>query len=65
MACSDPSLTYLNGFGYNVIRLPRKGIEPLDVLGRDQSLEKLGALPDIVLSTVAAPRYKGPTRSRT
>ena len=24
----DPSITFLNKFGYNVIRLPRTGIEP-------------------------------------
>lgn len=62
MACSDPSLNYLNGFGYNVIRLPRKGIEPLDVLGRDQSLEKLGTLPDIVASPGAVPATQGPNQ---
>lgn len=46
--CKDPSLTFLNGFGYNVIRLPRAGIEPLDLLARDGSLEKIGTLPEFL-----------------
>ena len=32
----DPSITFLNKFGYNVIKLPRTGIEPLDVIGRER-----------------------------
>ena len=28
--CKDTSLTYLNSLGYNVVRLPRTGIEPLE-----------------------------------
>lgn len=60
--CKDPSLTYLNQFGYNVVRLPRAGIEPLDVLGRDgRALERLGSLPAFVDSPVAAPAVAGPT----
>jgi hypothetical protein len=27
--CKDPRLTYLNDLGYDVIRLPRRGIAPL------------------------------------
>ena len=27
----DPSVTFLNRFGYNVIKLPRAGIEPLEL----------------------------------
>ena len=27
----DPSITYLNSLGYNVVKLPRAGIEPMDV----------------------------------
>ena len=54
--CTDKSLTYLNGEGYNVIRLPRKGILPLDVLGRDGgSLEKLGQLGEIWSSQQPVP----------
>ena len=38
----DPSVTFLNKFGYNIIRLPRTGIEPLDVIGRDHGMQWLG-----------------------
>jgi len=31
MACKDPSITFLNKFGYNVVKLPRTGIEPARV----------------------------------
>lgn len=33
--CRDSSLKFLNSKGYNVVRVPRAGIEPLDLLGRD------------------------------
>ena len=46
--CKDPALTYLNNLGYNVVRLPRAGISPLDVLGRDDKrVERLGELGQI------------------
>lgn len=54
--CKDPSLTFLNKLGYNVVRLPREGIAPLDVLGRDgKSLERLGRLDQIWTSDEAVP----------
>ena len=28
-SCKDPSLTYLNRYGYNVVTLPRTGLDPL------------------------------------
>jgi hypothetical protein len=40
-SCKDPSLTYLNRYGYNVVTLPRTGLEPLLVLGRDQTLTRM------------------------
>jgi hypothetical protein len=50
--CTDKSLTYLNSLGYNVVRLPRKGIDPLDVLGRDgRSIERLGRLDQLWTSS--------------
>src|SRR5271166_4502631 len=59
--CTDKSLTYLNGQGYNVVRLPRKGIAPLDVLGRDGgSLERLGNLSQIWLSREPLPEIGTP-----
>lgn len=59
--CSDNSLTYLNGIGYNVVRVPRKGINPLDVLGRDgRSFERLGRLSQIWNSSVPVPEERPP-----
>lgn len=56
MFCRDQSLTLLAKHGYNVVRLPRTGIEPLDVLGRDHNgIERLGRLPVIWHSNVAVP----------
>ena len=51
----DPSITFLNKFGYNVIRLPRTGIEPLDVIGRDQSMQWLGPLSEVWTSSSPEP----------
>ncbi|HTF70303.1 MAG TPA: hypothetical protein VK638_47265, partial [Edaphobacter sp.] len=53
--CKDPSLTSLNKFGYNVVRLPRTGIEPMMVLGKRQSLELLGKLSTVWKTTVPEP----------
>jgi hypothetical protein len=54
--CKDPRLTYLNDHGYNVVRLPRKGIVPLGVIGRDRdSRSWLGTLDQIWESPVAVP----------
>ncbi|MEP6534567.1 MAG: hypothetical protein ABJF23_04575 [Bryobacteraceae bacterium] len=54
--CKDPTVKKLNSLGYNMVKLPRVGIEPLDVLGReDKSMEKLGSITDVWTSTVAAP----------
>ena len=51
----DPSITFLNKFGYNVIRLPRTGIEPLDVIGRDQATQWLGPLSKVWTSSIPEP----------
>jgi hypothetical protein len=39
--CKDPSLTFLNSAGYNVMRLPRAGVDPLDILRKDSTTERL------------------------
>lgn len=59
-SCKDPSITFLNKFGYNVVKLPRTGIEPLDVVGRDKSTEWLGKLSAVWKSTVAVPQPGAP-----
>ncbi len=57
--CKDPALTYLNRLGYNVVRLPRAGIAPMDVLGReDGRVERLGDLDQIWSSTLPMPQPK-------
>ena len=55
--CEDPSLTYLNRLGYNVVRLPRTGLMPLEVLGNEigQPPEPIGALPTVWSSTLKVP----------
>jgi len=54
--CKDPVTDELNKRGYNMVKLPRVGIEPLDVLGRDgDSMEKLGSVAEVWTSTVPAP----------
>jgi hypothetical protein len=59
--CTDKSLTYLNDLGYNVVRLPRKGLDPLDVLGRDgRSLERLGRLDQLWRSRKPLPEIGAP-----
>lgn len=55
-SCKDPRLTYLNDLGYNVVRLPRKGIVPLGVIGRDhKSRSWLGTLDQIWTTTEPVP----------
>ena len=56
----DPSITFLNKFGYNVIKLPRVGIEPLDVIGSDTSNQWLGPLRTVWKSKVAEPTPGAP-----
>lgn len=53
--CKDPSVTFLNNDGYNVVKLPRAGIEPLDVLGRDSSNELIGPLSEVWKSALPVP----------
>ena len=59
--CKDPMTQELNRLGYNLVKLPRVGIEPLDVLGRDgDSMEKLGSVAEVWTSTVPAPTAGAP-----
>lgn len=56
----DPSVTFLNKFGYNVVKLPRAGIEPLDVIGRDETTQWLGSLTTVWKSALAVPQASAP-----
>jgi hypothetical protein len=56
----DPSVTFLNKFGYNVVKLPRVGIEPLDVVGRDETSQWLGPLAKVWKSPIAVPSPSAP-----
>jgi hypothetical protein len=58
--CKDPSLTFLNKFGYNVVRLPRAGIEPMLVLGKGTSLEMLGKLSTVWKTSAGEPTVGTP-----
>jgi hypothetical protein len=54
--CGDKSVQTLNNKGYNVVKLPRAGIEPMDILGKDsKATEWLGPLADVWSTTVALP----------
>jgi hypothetical protein len=57
----DPSITFLNKYGYNVVKLPRTGIEPMDIVGRDETTLNLGNIGKIWTSTVPQPE-PGPAR---
>jgi hypothetical protein len=57
----DPSVTYLNKLGYNVVRLPRTGIEPMDVIGRDRTMQWLGPIDSIWTSAIPKPQ-PGPAK---
>ncbi len=47
--CKDPALSYLNDFGYNVVRLPRADIRPLDLVGRHRgNIERIGRLDQLI-----------------
>lgn len=60
--CKDPVTKELNDRGYNLVKLPRAGIEPMDVLGReDDSMEKLGSIAEVWTSTAALPAVGAPT----
>ena len=51
----DPSITFLNKFGYNVVKLPRVGIEPMDLIGKDETTQWLGRLSSVWKSSVPEP----------
>jgi hypothetical protein len=46
--CKDNSTTFLAGLGYSVIRVPREGIKPCDLVGRDGDVMRLGTLDQLL-----------------
>jgi hypothetical protein len=61
MACKDPAVERLNKLSYNMVKFPRAGIEPLDVLGRDNNtLNRLGSIAEVWTSTLPAPTPDAP-----
>lgn len=64
--CKDEATTYLKGLGYNVIRVPQQGIEPLQLIGRQKKMVSVlgplnllvtnppGELPPITRNQAAA-----------
>jgi hypothetical protein len=49
MWCSDPTLNLLTAFGYNVIRLPKADVKPLQILTRrGKDLDRLGELTTLL-----------------
>lgn len=49
--CKDSSVDYLQRLGYNVVKHPREGIGPLDLVGRQGGgVENLGSLGDMLVS---------------
>jgi hypothetical protein len=62
-ACKDPRLTFLNDLGYNVVRLPRKGIVPLGVIGRDKKSKTwLGTIDQIWKTDLPVPAPGTPNK---
>lgn len=65
MACKDPAVEQLNKLSYNMVKFPRAGIEPLDVLGRDNNtLNRLGSIAEVWTSTLPVPA-PGPPQPAT
>jgi hypothetical protein len=60
---TDPSITFLNRWGYNVVKLPRAGIEPMDVIGNDGTNQLLGPLSTVWTSDTPVPQPGAPQPS--
>jgi hypothetical protein len=66
MLCNDPFLMYLKSFGYNVIRLPKADVKPLQVLARQgNDLNRLGDLATLLMtgSNIPLPPLSENTRA--
>jgi len=66
MGSSDPVLSLLKDFSYNVVRLPRTGIKPLQILEKqDNDLVVLGEVSDLFKAGNAALPPVGPDEQAT
>ena len=61
----DPSISFLNKWGYNVVKLPSAGIEPLDLIGVERSAQWLGTLSSVWTSKIPAPVPSPPRPAST
>jgi len=52
--CSDSTINYLDSLGYSVVRIPRKNVNPLDLIGRDHDRMRLGTLDQLLKNPGAA-----------
>jgi hypothetical protein len=54
--CRDKAVTYLQKFGFNVVRLPSAGITPLQLIGEHRgAIGIIGALTDMVMAPSGPP----------
>jgi hypothetical protein len=59
MSCKDPYIESLRTFGYNVIRLPRADVRPLQLLARDgDGLDRIGELTSVLRAGANVPLPK-------
>ncbi|MGH9320381.1 MAG: hypothetical protein ACRD3V_10930, partial [Vicinamibacteria bacterium] len=55
MACGDPSTRFLKNLGYNVVKHPRMGIRPLELIGRqNKAVTRLGVIEQLVTQSDSA-----------
>jgi hypothetical protein len=53
--CTDPSTTYLKRLGYNVVRHPQEGIQPLDLIGMQSGVNNyLGSISKLITNAPTA-----------
>jgi hypothetical protein len=56
VGCRDRSIDYLKAYGYNVVRLPKADLRPLELLSRgDGALDRFGQLTTVLVGDGSAP----------
>ena len=61
--CNDPATTYLRRLGYNVVRHPQAGIQPGDLIGRQEKTVRLLGSMDSLIKT-PPPSVPGPATNQ-